>query len=61
MAARKSPHPNVKPDPLDGLPPIERFKAVARASECDEDVAAFKAKLGQIARYKPKGSEKPTQ
>jgi hypothetical protein len=57
MSARKPPAPNAKPDPLDGLPQIERFKAIARELECDEDEAAFKAKLGQIARYRPK-SEK---
>jgi hypothetical protein len=60
MPARKSPDPNAKPDPLDGLPQIERFKAVARELECDEDEDAFKAKLGQIARYRPEAnSNKP--
>jgi hypothetical protein len=58
MPARKPPDPNAKPDPLDGLPQIERFRAVARELECDEDEAAFKAKLGQIARHKPKGEPK---
>ena len=38
---------------LDGLPQIERFKAVARELECDEDPAAFEAALQRIARHKP--------
>lgn len=41
------------PDPLDGLPQIERFKAVARELECDEDPAAFEAALQRIARHRP--------
>jgi hypothetical protein len=32
----------------------ERFIETARALECDEDEAAFKAKLAVIARQKPK-------
>ena len=32
-----------KPDPLDGLPQIERFKAMARELECDGDEGPFKA------------------
>jgi hypothetical protein len=45
---------------LDGLPQIERFKAVARELECDEDPAAFEAALRKIAtagppqKYEPK-------
>jgi hypothetical protein len=31
----------------------DRFVATARALECDEDEAAFKAKLAVIARQKP--------
>jgi hypothetical protein len=58
MPPRKSPSPNAKPDPLDGLPQIERFKAVTRELECDEDEGAFKAALGQIARYRPKAEPK---
>jgi hypothetical protein len=53
MPARKSPDPNAKPDPLDGLPQIERFKAIARELECDEDPEAFETALQQIARHKP--------
>jgi hypothetical protein len=56
MPARKLPDPNAKPKkpgPLDGLPQIERFKAVARDLEWDEDSAAFEAALQRIARHKP--------
>ena len=38
---------------------IERFKEAARALGCDEDEAAFKAKLAVIARQKPKGEPGP--
>ena len=63
MPDRTPPDPNAKPkkaDPLDGLPQIERFKAVARELECDEDEAAFEAALRKIAtagpprKYEPK-------
>lgn len=60
MPARKPPDPNAKPDPLDGLPQIERFKAIARELECDEDPAAFEEALRKIAtagppkKYEPK-------
>jgi hypothetical protein len=54
MPARKPPDPNAKPDPFDGLPQIERFKAMARELGCDEDEDAFKAKLGQVMRHRPK-------
>jgi hypothetical protein len=54
MPTRTPPIPKPKkPDPLDGLPQIERFKAVAREMECDEDPAAFEVALQQIARHKP--------
>lgn len=36
---------------------IDRFKELARELGCDEDEAAFKAKLGQIARQKPRASQ----
>jgi hypothetical protein len=32
----------------------DRFKQIASELGCDEDEAAFKQKLGQIARHKPK-------
>jgi hypothetical protein len=57
MPARKPPPPNAKPkktDPLDGLSQIERFKAMARELGCDEDEEAFKAKLAQVMRHRPK-------
>jgi hypothetical protein len=63
MPARKPADPDAKPkkpDPLDGLPQIERFKIVARELECDEDPAAFEAALRKIAtagppkKYEPK-------
>ena len=57
MPHRNLPGPKAKPkkpDPLDGLPQIERFKAVARELECDEDPAAFETSLERIARHKPK-------
>ena len=38
---------------------IERFRETARAIGADEDEAAFKAKLGVIARQKPKDEPKP--
>jgi hypothetical protein len=47
MPARKPPDPNARPL-------IERFQKTARELGCDEDEEAFKAKLGQIARQKPK-------
>lgn len=62
MPARKPPDPNVspkKPDPLDGLPQIERFKAVARELECDEDPAAFEAALRKIATAEPPAKYEP--
>jgi hypothetical protein len=51
MPARKPRDPNEKPL-------IERFQEMARELGCDEDEDAFKAKLGQIARRKPKGEPK---
>jgi hypothetical protein len=41
----------------------DRFIETARALECDEDEAAFRAKLAVIARQKPKATEaaKPTR
>ena len=62
MPARKSPDPNAKPkkpDPLDGLPQIERFRIVAEELGCDDDEATFRAKLRGIARQKPNDSAAP--
>jgi hypothetical protein len=47
MPARKPRDPNEKPL-------AERFQEMARELGCDDDEDAFKAKLGQIARQKPK-------
>jgi len=32
---------------------LERFAELARALECDEDDAAFDAKLRKVAKHKP--------
>jgi hypothetical protein len=39
----------------------ERFKEAARALGCDEDEAAFDAKLKVLAKQKPKDEPKPTE
>ena len=44
---------------LRGDDQIDRFKALARELECDEDEAAFKQKLALIARQKPKDESNP--
>jgi hypothetical protein len=62
MPVRKPHDPNAKtkkPDPLDGLPQAERFRIVAEELGCDDDEAAFRAKLGQIARYRPEPKKMP--
>jgi hypothetical protein len=46
--------PARKPRPPDEKPLIERFQEMARELGCDEDEAAFRERLGQIARHKPK-------
>ena len=38
----------------------DRFIETARALECDENEAAFKAKLAVIARRKPKDAKQPS-
>ncbi len=48
MPVRKPPDPNAKSQS------DERFIEMARELGCDEDEAAFKEKLGQIVRRKPK-------
>ena len=40
---------------------IDRFKQAARELGCDEDEAAFKAKLAVIARQKPKDESKKNE
>lgn len=37
---------------------VDRFADLARALECDEDEAAFDAKLREVAKHKPT-PEKP--
>lgn len=49
MPARNPPDPNAKPF-------SERFKEMAQELECDPDEEAFKAKLGQILKHKPKAN-----
>lgn len=44
--------PKTKGD--EGRPQIDRFRETASELGCDEDEAAFKEKLGQIARQKLK-------
>ena len=44
--------PARKPRPADSNPQSERFIETVRAFGCDEDEAAFKAKLAVIARQK---------
>jgi hypothetical protein len=59
MPARKPPGTKAKTDPLDGLPQAERFRIVAEELGCDDDEATFRAKLGQIARYRPEPKKAP--
>jgi hypothetical protein len=47
MPARKPPDPNAKPQ-------IEKFREMARELGCDEGEDAFKAKLAQVMRHRPK-------
>lgn len=37
----------------------DSFEAVARRLECDEDKGRFEAKLGKIAKMKPKPIARP--
>ena len=41
------------------MPQAQRFTEAARAAGADEDEAAFRAKLGVIARQKPKDAPEP--
>jgi hypothetical protein len=50
--------PARKPRPADEKPQIDRFREMARELGCDDDEEAFKAKLAQIMKYKPKDGEK---
>ena len=50
-----------KPRSTGATSQIERFKETARTLGCDEDEAAFKAKLAVIARQKPKDEQPAVQ
>ena len=50
--------PARKHRPSDGKTQSERFIEMARELGCDEDEAAFREKLGQVARQKPKDRRK---
>jgi len=52
MSKRVNPRPKVKPKRDDS------FEAVAKRLGCDEDKARFEAKLGKIAKAKPKGDKR---
>ena len=54
LPARAPRDPNEKPR-------IELFREMARELECDEIEQAFKAKLAQIMRHKPKGIPTPSE
>lgn len=58
MPARKPPDPSPNTG-QDDPAKIDRFIDTARALGCDEDEAAFKAKLAVIARQKPKDAKQP--
>lgn len=51
--------PTRRPSDPDAKPQSERFIEMARELGCDEDEAAFKAKLGQIARHKRRAMHPP--
>lgn len=52
MPARK-PRPPVEDPTQDDPAKIERFKALARELECDEDEATFDAKLKKLTQSGP--------
>ena len=58
MPARKPPGPNANTG-QDDPAKIERFKALARELECDEDEAAFEAALKKVAETKPLSRHEP--
>jgi hypothetical protein len=51
--------PDRKPASLGGIPRIERFRAMTRELACDEDPAAFKAALREIATAGPSAKYEP--
>lgn len=60
-ACKPRPADEKQADQLDGLPQIERFKAVAQELECDEDTAAFEAALRKIATAGPPRKQKQAE
>jgi hypothetical protein len=53
MPARSPGPPDERPETVDDPAKIERFKALARELECDEDEAAFEAALMKLAESGP--------
>jgi hypothetical protein len=51
--------PPRKPPDLNEPDQIERFKALARELECDEDEAAFESALKKVAESGPAPKHKP--
>lgn len=58
MPAHKPPGPNANTG-QDDPAKIERFKALARESGCDEDEAAFEAALKKVAQSGPVPKHEP--
>jgi hypothetical protein len=50
--------PTRKPSDPHAKPQSERFIEMARELGCDEDETAFKEKLKQVARHKPKNDDR---
>jgi hypothetical protein len=50
--AREARAPNEGPVP-GGMTPKDKFKELAKQAEADHDEAAFKKRLGKIAKAKP--------
>jgi hypothetical protein len=58
MPTRKPPDPNTTAG-QDDPAKIDRFKALARELECDEDETAFEAALGKLATSGPAPKHEP--
>jgi hypothetical protein len=52
--------PARKPRDQTTKPQIERFREMAQELGCDEDEEAFKAKLAQVMRHRPKVEPRKT-
>ena len=59
MPARKPRPPDEKPDTIDDPAKIERFKAIARELECDENEEVFDAALKKLAEAGPPPKHEP--